>query len=1132
MADKVRFTKEQEKAINFKDNSILVSAAAGSGKTTVMIERVARLVCDDHIPIKRFLIISFTKASASDMKNKLIKKLSSLEPTPFILAQLDDILTSDVSNLHSFCARLLKAYFFEVGLDPTFVVLDEDEVSSLKERALEKLFKAKSAENNADFYNLVDIFAKNRSLFALKEVILKLYDFLCSIVDRDGWKEKINDLYSTDLNKNPAVKIIDAHMKAEFYRCKEKVQKKIEEFAKIGETELVEYLQALDTIVSFINPKSDFLENASRLKEIPRMPTIPKLTPEKTVLKESATALKEEILKRYKELKKYAISDALDSIKDNLVVTKEVVQRLFDLTQEFEVEFSSLKKEKGGLDFNDLEQNTLKVLKNQDLLEEIRAKYDYVLVDEYQDINGVQEEILRLLSRPDNRFMVGDVKQSIYRFRLCDPEIFLEKYNLYGADKTKGELVLLNANFRSKSAILDFVNTIFSMSMTEEFGGVNYKDEACLVAGDEEKQVDTEKRVKILFADSKKQEKDDGELEVYSVMNDKQTEIELEKDGEAEGLMIAGQIADLVAHKKIFDKDLGRMREIRYSDITILTQSRNGFLTKLVETIEEQGIPVSTDTESDILEDEYIFGLKSFLESVANYKNDYSLFSCLFSKIFGFTANELAKIKLAGGGDYYYENVLSALKSGKLDEKLQKKLQDFFLLFDNARERSEYLSAREIAEEIVKKQDVLVRMSFEEAGEKRKQKLIKYLSSLGDKSVFEYIFEDEGGVKCEPEHTYGSVKVMTIHKSKGLEFGVVFLVMANKNFNLKSLRGDMLISKDLGVGLSFHETFARYKLPTIAKQGVKLVETRKLLEEQQRLLYVALTRATDYLYVVGSGSYESIKEELPTSPMCFVDYLGDMIKNPTKYASVNYDVLLFDADELIESKQKPEKRQVLINEFNDEKVEKIKEIFAEKYPFENSVGVPVKTAVTTISSEAAEEGEPQMFAFDEGDGSSAENGTLQHKFMEKLSLLENKEGLEKKVKELVEVGFLTKDEGENIMIDGISKLLENNEFALLVRNAKNIGKEVEFYMLLSAKENFGGCEGDGVVVQGIVDLCLEENGGLVIIDYKTGSLKNPATLERYRKQLALYAEAMEKSKHKKVMKKYLASLKTGNLIEV
>ncbi|MBR2909166.1 MAG: UvrD-helicase domain-containing protein [Clostridia bacterium] len=1131
MGQEVEYTPEQRSVIEFTENNLLVSAAAGSGKTTVMIQRVCELMTREKepVPISKFLIISFTKASASDMKNKLIKKLSSLEPTPYILEQIDDIMTSDVSNLHSFCARLLKSYFYEVGLDPTFVVLDEQEVEAFKEKALNKLFADKTEAGDKDFYELVDIFSKSRKDTGLREAILKLYNFLCSIVDRDGWyKKSIKGLFDEDLSKNVGAKIINGHMKAEKLRCEKLIQEKIDVCAKAGLKDLVGYLQSVDSVFKLIRMDSGFLENAKRLNDKPRMPNIPKATEGKEFMQEEVKALKTELIKRFDDLKKYACADEIEDIIPNLKKTKERLEALYNLTLEFEKNFKTLKREKGGLDFNDLEQYSLLVLKNPTILEEIKKKYEYVLVDEYQDINDVQETILTLLSRENNRFMVGDVKQSIYRFRLCDPEIFLEKYNLYGEDESKGKLILLNANFRSKSGILDFVNAIFNVVMTEDFGGVDYEGEAKLVAG-KESQIDNEQRVELLFADTTKlSQKQEQEISVYSVKEDKENAVSLEKQGQAEGLMIAEKIADLMAHYKIKDADTGKMRKIKFADITILTQSRTAFLNKLTDVLREKGIPVSTDIEGDSLEDEYVYGVKTFLETVACYKSDYSLFSCMYSKTFDFTADELAQIKIAGAGeDFFYKNVEFAVNSGKLGAELQEKLENFFKTLAEFRNQASFLTVKEIAKEIVEKQKVRIKMGFEPDAESRTQKLNRFIGSLGDQNVYEYL-SDKGlsSVKCEPVYAGGAVKVMTIHKSKGLEFGVVFLVGVTRKFNFQSMRTDLLISKDHGFAIDYYDRVQRYKSPTIAKQAVKLKETRKMLEEEERLLYVALTRATDYLYIVGSGDFEAIKTTMPTSPVCFMDFMGALFVEPDKYPKLTYTVKVADAMDLIDADEKPQLKQVLISDYDDKGVSQINEVLDFKYSFEESTKLPVKT---TVSYLADEETEKQVFVYiDEEDKSSAENGTLQHKIMQHLSLTEStEEEIVEKVAELETLGAITKEQANNVMVEGIYKLLTNEEFKKLIAGAKQVLKEREFYTLIPLAKDINN--NDNVIVQGIVDLCLVYDDGLVIIDYKTGNL-GKHNLDRYKTQVEIYSSAMERAFKLPVNKMCLASIKSGELV--
>ncbi|MBQ7467072.1 MAG: UvrD-helicase domain-containing protein [Clostridia bacterium] len=1135
MANKIEFTSDQQEVVDFSSNNMLVSAAAGSGKTTVMIYHIIKLILDKKIPISRFLVISFTKASASDMKNKLIKELSKQEPSAFILEQLDDVLTSDVSNLHSFCARLLKLYFYEVGLDPSFVVLDEVEVSALKEKALIKLFNQKAQEGNKDFYELIEIFSKSRSDMGLKEVVLTLYDFLCSIYGSEKWFENtINSLYDADFKTNSAAKVINSHLIAERNRMAKEVNEAIERCLKLGQPKFVEYLQALDTKIKQISSSDDFYHNAKRLEQLEKMPAIPKQTEENAEVFEFVNSLKESVNARFKKLKEYALVGEVDDIKDNLIKTQAFVFALYGLVKDFEVIFKELKKEKGGLDFNDLEQYALKVLDNPIILEEVHNKYDYVLVDEYQDINGVQEEILTRVSKQNNRFMVGDIKQSIYRFRLCDPEIFLTRYNAFKNNNAVGVLKKLNANFRSKSGILDFVNEIFDAAMTENFGGVNYKEEARLVAGRKE-QIDKEKRVQIMFADTSSFEKEvKEEIPLYSVREDER-EKSVEINGSAEGVLVAKAISDIIKNGKVIDEQTGKQRHIRFSDITILTGSRNKTLSKIVETLEKHGIPVSTDIEGDCFEDEYVYGIKSFLEIIACPKVDLSLFNCMYSKIFNFSANDLAKIKIASKDEkFFFQSVFDCKNNGLLDQTTKSKLDSFFEIFDEYRNKCAFLSVREIVSELVLKLDIKLKINFEEDGEKRAEKLSKFMNSLPDISVYEYLGDLAlASVKSEPTSSGNSVKVMTIHKSKGLEFKVTILVEAFKKFNLESLRNDILICKDLGVGMDFYDLEQRYKTSTLAKQAVRLVETKKLLEEQQRLLYVALTRATDYLYIIGSGNFENIKSEIPASPMNFMDFMGDLVLCPQKHENLSYDTTVVDAKNIIDADTDASVNQVIVSDTTEKEILQMKDVFNKKYDFAQNINVPVKTAVTRLSAKNIENQTYRVLYQEAEGGSSVESGTVNHLILSKLDLSKtSEEEIKTQVYGLKEDGVISAEELTLVNFDGIGKLLKNNEFQNLLTDADKILKEKEFFMWIdSADVDSSAKAGDKVVVQGIVDLAIIKNGKIIIVDYKTGFI-NDEKLEAYAKQVRLYATAISKSYKMDIDKMFIASINTGKIIEI
>lgn len=1123
---KIKWTDSQKEIIESRGCNLLVSAGAGSGKTTVMIERIISLILDKEkpTPVSKFLIISFTKASAMDMKNKLIKKLSELEPTPYVLEQLDDVLTSDVSSLHSFCARLLKSYFYEVGLDPTFVVFDEDEANALKEKALTKLFEQKTQDADANFYELVDIFAKKRKDVALKDAILDIHNFMCSVDKKDEWFENtINTLYETDIEHNSGAKIILSHMIAEKRRMLEEISKIKDECVCVGETNLIAYVDALESKVLNIREDQNLVENAKRLQKFERLPRIPSVEEKFAWLKERVDQLRASVNDRMKKLQEYALVKDVELYELTLQLTQKLVFELYKLEKEFVKIYDELKKERGGLDFNDLEENTLKILENPIILEELKSKYDYIMVDEYQDINSVQEKILTLLSKDDNRFMVGDVKQSIYRFRLCDPQIFIEKYKKYGKESNAGKLIKLNENFRSKENILQFINEIFKPNMTSDFGGVDYASEAMLVAGSES-QKDEKIRTKILIADIEKESKQGQEnFKVYSVKDDEQSVV-FEKDAKAEGLMIADEIYDLMANEKIKDGD--KERRIKFSDITILVQSRkSAYFDKIVETLRMREIPVSTDVEGNCVDDEFVFAVLSFLQVVACEKVDFSLFNLMKSKLFDFSANELAEICYdADSKKFFYQNLADAYEHGTLSKNTHEKLGDFFNTLAFYREKAKFLSAKEIVKQILKEKNMIVKMSFEMEGEKSKQKMSKFISNLGNKTVFELLSDNSFlEMKSDSVWSSDSVKVMTIHKSKGLEFKVLFLAMASREFNFDSMKKNVLISKDIGIGLDFYDQELRYKTSTLAKQAVRLLETRKMLEEQQRLLYVALTRATDFLFVVTSTSFEKIPKKMPVNPTRFIDFMGHLIKNSSDYPDLKYVIKLYDVKSLLERSDEKQYQQVIFEK--QEISEKTKNILNQKYAFENDVNIPMKVAVTSLLKDNVDEESKVSFFDEELSKSSAKEGTLYHLVLSHLDFSKKTDDeIKSQLIAMEEKGIISHEEMETIVVEKISNLFSNPEFQNLVSNADHVFREKEFFALNKT-------ETSSSVMQGIVDLLVIKGNEMIVLDYKTGNLTN-TKLEKYKLQVAIYADAMERSFGLPVKKKGIISINSGEIFFV
>ena len=676
MFDINKATKAQLKVLDEENKNILVSAAAGSGKTTIMIEKIVRIMLDTRTPIENFLVLTFTKASAEDMKNKLINRLSFEEGSLFVLSQIDTIPISDVSNLHSFCARLLKSYFYVIGLDPTFSVIDETEQNKLKDKALDKLFEAQALQQSGDFYELADIFSSERTDEKLRTQILKLHEFSKSQYDFENWyKSSVDASYDIDLDKNKCAKIIKNYAQNIVFIYKQEIEETkiaisdtiLDEDDKI---KLFSYLDGLDTKLNMIKYRDNFEIFSNSVKDIGKFDRIPNVTEQSVNEKKACSILKEEIKDRIDDIFKAIYGDkdqTLDDVKNSLKISKKRVELIHDLVVKFDEIYLGLKKELGVLDFSDLEMFTLKVLEDKETLDTIKQRYKYIFVDEYQDINSVQEKIITLISSHNNRFMVGDIKQSIYGFRLCDPSIFLEKYNEYKKGGEFSVSISLNKNFRSHEDILEFVNIVFDGTMTKSFGGVDYKVDARLVAGKKDNQQEEvhEPRATFLYIDSTGIDSNDesiapNNLPIYSVKGHQNINSVESKKAYLEGMIIANKISSLlVSNKMIEDKETRKKRHIEYKDIVILTQSRTEYLNNLLDVLDSFSIPISSDITTDVFEDEDILAVKNMLYVISNMNNDKPLFSLMYSGLFKFTPDELAQIKNNGNKTYFYENLLS-----------------------------------------------------------------------------------------------------------------------------------------------------------------------------------------------------------------------------------------------------------------------------------------------------------------------------------------------------------------------------------------------------------------------------------------------------------------------------------------
>lgn len=1095
---------EQKNIFDCYGKNILVSASAGSGKTTVMIHKIIDLVTkeDDKTPISNFLIVTFTKASAVDMKKKLIEAFMERQDDPFCLEQIDEVETSDISNLHSFCSRLISTYFYEVNVDPAFQVLDGTIADFLQDKALEKLFEKKEKQNDEEYLMLFDIFQKKRNDEQLKKIIKTFNNFLNSNLDAKKWfEETTNGAYDIDLSKNTCAKLINNYVSNRIRElCDE-----INDFALICKNakldKVYEYFVEYSGKLACINSKNSYEVNAKNIFEIepPKSVNVPANEP----LKASISELRTRIRKQVENFEKNFISSDSEYLKQGLTKTREIVVALYKLVGEFNEIYDEMKREINGLDFNDLEKKALIILNNDEILQVLRNKYKYVFVDEYQDINSVQEEIISKISGLNNRFMVGDIKQSIYRFRLCDPDIFLQKYEEYSAKNELSRLFKLNCNFRSDKKILEFVDLVFSGVMTEDFGGIDYARDSKFVP--DENNLDNPNSVNLFFVDTTKEKQEKENMSgVYSVKNHIQLETEEEEKGVIEARLVANTISKII-------EEVG-FNNFHFGDVAVLVGSRNAMVAKFIETLKSYGIKVASDEKFDLMKEKYVQEIINFIKLSCNPNDDFVMFKVLKSRLFNFSDEDLVKIRLIDQKTRFFDCVMnfSAIEDVELKNKLEKfkkELVKFSML-------AKVLSVKQLCKKIV--DDFSIYQINDASGEfeKANENIDLMIGALPETDAFDFVLNyDNFSLEVENECGGDNVSVMTIHKSKGIEFKYVFLINTTNEFNFESTYESVVFNKYFGVGIDFYDTIERTQIPTIASSGIKLLEKRKLVEEQQRVLYVALTRAKEKLFVICSKEQEKIAQKNKAHKKCYADWFEPIIYNEL-YGKHNplINFVKFRSSELSE-KSNGKTRAVY---FKDQD-EKEPEWFV--YQHLDANNFRLKTSISKILKETQSENEKFV-----GTGSSADRGTDYHKFLQKIDL--KKGGFDEQVENIAK----TEKFKAKLDLNLIKNLLKMSIFDEISR-ANYILTEREFYAKLSTDIIKASNADSEFVLQGVIDLIAIFDDYFIIIDYKTGKCNNEKLIS-YKKQLDTYSEIAERIYHKKAQKKALVFIDEEKIIEI
>ncbi len=1183
------WTRAQEEAIKIREKNLLVSAAAGSGKTAVLVERIIRLITEDKLDINRLLIVTFTNAAAGEMRERILDALINeiergSDHEEHLRRQITLLGRSYITTLHSFCIDVVRKNFHLVGIDPTFRIGDMTETSILIEETLDELLEEEYKLEREQFVELVEGFGGNREDKKLQELILKIYGFIQSKPYPQKWLEENIEKFNMskeEFESSIWIETIKDSIKIDLEGSRYILRSAVAYCNKIqGPKEYEEALlldiNNLDHLLTTLEVSiKEFYSSINGIK-------YPKL---KTIRGNRKLEIDENLQREVKELRdKY--KDSVKSIKEKVLVKSfdeylsqintmyPMMKYLGDMVIRFGEKYGEKKLDKGILDFNDLEHYALDILEEDEVQREYKKKFQHIFVDEYQDSNIVQETILNCIKGENNMFMVGDVKQSIYRFRLADPSLFIEKYGSYNKDGDGlNRRIDLSQNFRTRSEILDGINYLFKNIMSENLGEIDYTEDAYLYRGLDFEEIE------------------DPNIELNIIENimdsDKEVTEELEELSkiEVEARFVVAKIRELIGQPS-YNAKKGQYKNLEYRDIVVLLRSPKTWSPIFTETFTKEGIPVYTDDNSGYFDTIEINMFLDLLRLIDNKRQDIPLLSVMRSPIGNFNIEELIRVRLENREESYYSAIEDYVSNN--EDELKIRLEEFLKKLQDWEAQARYLKLDEFIWKLLIETGYYYYVGAMPGGIQRQANLriLVDRASQFEKSAINGLFlflrfidkltkskGDMGSAKILGENE-NVVRIMSIHKSKGLEFPVVICCGLGKKFNLKDIQQDILLHKNLGLGPKFIDIEKRIYNQTLPQLAIKRKMKIENLSEEMRILYVALTRAVDKLILIGSvrelaseakkwlrgtslfnlvrsqsyldwlcSSLVQHRDGQPIRDLGQVSFNEDLIdyneKSKWTIKFLNKKDLYFK--EIGQAETNMEER-IKLEDFKLDVGPRYREIISQRfqwqYPHECDVGVPSKLAVSDIKKASARNMNDIVFkipslvkrpSFIEGRKpfTKAEVGTIIHFVMQHLDLSKifDLAQIEEQIDNMVTRELLTPGEAKVVNPQKILAFFESH-IGKRVLKADRIYREAAFILKKKASDVIDDLEDckEELLIQGIIDCYFEDGDDLVLIDYKTGNIfygDIGRIVERYRVQMELYKEALEKITDKRVKESYI-----------
>lgn len=1218
----ISWTDEQKAVIESRNRNLLVSAAAGSGKTAVLVERIIRMITEGEEPVRidQLLVMTFTKAAADEMRERILKAVDEKlveNPDNFHLQMQAALIPyAQITTIDSFCLGLIREHYNKLDIDPAFRVGDEGELILLRADVMKEMLEAFYESGDPLFEQFVETYASGKTDHGIEDYIMQVYTFSQSNPWPGEWLARCRDeLAAGDKGQMMNTEWMKFLMHDAALQITEFISQ-IQAAAEVCEEEngpaaylpmLTSDLNLLKRILGADNYES--LNEQLKSVSFERLASIrsKEIDPEK---KAYVTGVRDRVKKAVGKLAELYCFESPDEVFSDILGTREAVTMLLDLAEEYARRYQEKKREKNLVDFNDLEHYALEILLKKeedqwipsDAADELSAQFIEILVDEYQDSNDVQEALINSISRErfgtPNVFMVGDVKQSIYQFRLARPQLFLEKYESYQTEEGNYQKIELHQNFRSREVVLKSINEVFYQIMTKNLGNIRYTKDAALHPG-------------AVYAPFKGRAGEKPEL--LMIHAEGKLLKQMDDDGgdftsrELEAKAIAARIREFVHPKKglyVWDKNLngtGGYRIAGYGDMVILLRSLSGWAEDFVNVLMNEGIPAYAERKTGYFTAIEVEIVLSLLNIIDNPMQDIPLAAVLKSPIGQVTDEEMAhmtalfkKAAKKGQDRGIYGAWQQYLKDYESDRdpdypELYGKLKRFADMTASYRAKAAYLSIHELLYDLYEGTGYYDYVSAMPAGEVRRANLSMLVekASAYEKTsytgLFHFIRYIENLKKYDTDFGEASlageentVRVMSIHKSKGLEFPVVFLAGMGKKFNKQDAYGKILIDPDLGIGTDHLDLERRIKAPTLKKHVLKRKTELGAMGEELRVLYVAMTRAREKLVMTGLDRYLEKKldryaevfranGEIPFTILSTADsYLDWMIMSLSgKYSQTailsdegqdtgSVVVRQLSVTELVGREVERQAGKKLTKErllsldtkrvYDKEFERELKAAFEYRYPYEADIGLHTKLSVSELKKQGQflddEESEflptIPLFLKEEGAGEKARGafrGTAYHRILELLDFgsvrteRELEEAIEsfQKEKRMDEesISLISKKVLLNFLNSPLGKRLSK------AQQEKRLKKEQQFVIGIPAREMDIGDSGELILIQGIIDAYMEEEDGLVLVDYKTDHInkgEEQVLIDRYRVQMDYYTRALEQMTGNKVKEAVIYSL--------